>query len=456
MAGTTYSAPDIYHRIKGGKGAGPFADNSAVTGEQANVQSSLNKQIDQLNTKMNTAWQGNAADQAFSGAAPLAGSAESASASLTQASAAMSNQVGAFTTAYNSVVPMASSAPQNNVVNEFVSGFGVTTPLDNQINQYNSAGQHNVQVYNTYSTESSANAAQMPSTFDTLPSPHPTITVVGGSGSGGATYGTFTSPAGAGGYPTGTSGAPRSGLSEPVWTSPSGSSGGATARVTSGSGPGGAWETTGPSQTTTPADFFPGGGGPGGSSGFPGGEVPFGGVNGNPGNGPGDEYYPGGMPFGYNPNGGNQNEDQEYPPGYTGPGGGYNDPNGFPGGPGGGAGGFGGAGGTGPGGSSFRGGPGGFGGAGGSGGASGPGGTSSASTGGPGGLTPTGEEALAGRGMIGVPMTGAPGEGGMFPPGRGAKGEDDKEHKTAEYLQEADPDALFGSDQLTIPPVLGE
>jgi hypothetical protein len=40
--------------------------------------------------------------------------------------------------------------------------------------------------------------------------------------------------------------------------------------------------------------------------------------------------------------------------------------------------------------------------------------------------------------------------------GRGGKDEDDQEHRTAEYLQEADPDALFGSDQLTVPPVIGE
>jgi len=40
--------------------------------------------------------------------------------------------------------------------------------------------------------------------------------------------------------------------------------------------------------------------------------------------------------------------------------------------------------------------------------------------------------------------------------GRGAKGEEDKEHKTAEYLQEADPDAIFGTDQMTVTPVIGE
>jgi hypothetical protein len=417
-----------------------MAHNSEITGEQAKLQSSLNSQITDLNNKMNAGWQGKAADQAVSGAAPLATSADTASSSLTQASKAMSDQVHAFTTAYNSVVPMSNSAPQNNIANEFVSAFGVNTPLDQQINQYNADGQHNVAVYNNYSTQSSANAAQMPTSFDTLPEPHPTVSVIPDATPGGATYGTFTSPSGVGGGPVGgypVSGTPRSGA--PVWTNPSGPSGGGpTSRVTTPTGPGG-WEPPpggGVPLTTTPSDYVPGGSGPGGGPGFPDGGFP--GPGGYPGGPQGDDpYYPGGPGFG-NPN---QEEDQQYP------GGGLPGPNGaFPEQ----SGGIGGGG--------FGGGGGGFGGAGGAGGPAGPGATSSASTGGPGGLSPAGEQALAARGgMFGVPTPGAPGEGGgMFPPGRGGKGEEDKEHKTAEYLQEADPDALFGSDQMTVPPVLGE
>ena len=143
----------------------------------------------------------------------------------------MGNQVGAFTAAYNSVVPMPTAAPQNNVVNQFVSALGVNTPLDNQINQYNSAGQHNVQVYNTYSTESAANAAQMPTSFDTLPAPHPTVSVIGGGSTGGATYGAFTSPSGTGGSTGGGYVTPRTGTSgAPVWSTPTGSSSGPAPR----------------------------------------------------------------------------------------------------------------------------------------------------------------------------------------------------------------------------------
>jgi hypothetical protein len=45
--------------------------------------------------------------------------------------------------------------------------------------------------------------------------------------------------------------------------------------------------------------------------------------------------------------------------------------------------------------------------------------------------------------------------GGMG--GKGGKGEEDKEKKAPSYLQEADPDGLFGgSDVRPTPPVIGE
>ncbi|HVV21897.1 MAG TPA: hypothetical protein VHF06_20855 [Pseudonocardiaceae bacterium] len=447
--GTSYTAPDIYHRIRGGRGSTGFSVNGQVTGEQANMQSQLNDQISKLNAKMNAAWQGNASEEAVSGAAPLASSAETASSALTQASGAMHNQVSAFGTAYNSVVPMSNSAPQNNMVNEMVSALGVNTPLDQQISNYNAAGQHNIQVYNTYSSQSQSNAAQMPTSFDTLPDPHPTITVVGPTGStGGATW--STGPVVPGG--SGSSGASYTrpsgigaGYATPTGANPGGGSGPGT-RVSPGGG-GGVWEAPpgGTNLTTTPSDYYPGGGGPGyggpgyGEPGFPGG------LGGPYSNGPGDEtYYPGGPGFGGGPN---QQQDEEYRSGAIPPGG-VGGPNAF----------------TEAGGGPFGGGPGG-GGLGnsggyrpgfGSGGPGGPGGTGA--SGGPGALAP-GEEALVRPGgMLGMPggPGAAGGPGGMVPGGRGAKGEEDKEHKTAEYLQEADPDALFGSDQLTVPPVLGE
>ncbi|MFF0149580.1 hypothetical protein [Amycolatopsis sulphurea] len=64
-----------------------------------------------------------------------------------------------------------------------------------------------------------------------------------------------------------------------------------------------------------------------------------------------------------------------------------------------------------------------------------------------------------GGGAAGVPgaagKNGAAMGGGM--PGKGGKGDEDKEKKAASYLQEADPDGLFGGSELKpAPPVIGE
>jgi hypothetical protein len=45
--------------------------------------------------------------------------------------------------------------------------------------------------------------------------------------------------------------------------------------------------------------------------------------------------------------------------------------------------------------------------------------------------------------------------GGMMPAGRRAEDEEDGEHQRASYLVEGDPDAVFGTDEMTAPPVIG-
>jgi len=46
--------------------------------------------------------------------------------------------------------------------------------------------------------------------------------------------------------------------------------------------------------------------------------------------------------------------------------------------------------------------------------------------------------------------------GGGMGGGRGGKGVEDGEHKRASFLLEPDPNAFFGTDEKTAPPVIGE
>ncbi|WP_033291412.1 hypothetical protein [Amycolatopsis jejuensis] len=120
-------------------------------------------------------------------------------------------------------------------------------------------------------------------------------------------------------------------------------------------------------------------------------------------------------------------------------------------GPGGSGSGFGPGGGAGSGAGAAGFGPGAFGGAG-----FGPGGAGSGAAAGGAGAGAGGMGGMrGGAGGAGAGKAGAAGMGGMGGARGGGKGEDDQEH-TTKYLVEEDANELFGSDQLTVPPVIGE
>jgi hypothetical protein len=386
-----YSAPDIYHLITGGPGLDPLFNGQDFNDTQAGLQAQVNQQVNDLNTAMNQCWQGNAAGQAVSGAAPLVSATDSANQSLMSASTTIGAQADAFSTVSTTVVPMAANPPQNNIGNQIVSFFGANTQLDQQISQYQTDSNTNIQAYTTYSQASQANAAAMPNDYGTLPNASPTITVTAQTTSAGSGSG-FTGSAGATSGYGGVGGGSHSSrvvgsYSGTGQTSPSGAN-------PSGPGSGGPGGTGNSSETLSD---YPTGTGPGTTS-------------------PYDQSL-----YGTGPNrlgGGDETAKNNQ---YAGGGGVF--------------GGFGGGAGEG----GLGGGANGLGGAG----AEGRGGV------GANGLAP-GQEETMNRAAAGA--AGEPGMGGAR--GQGRKGEEDKEHRTAEYLQEADPDAIFGTDQLTVPPVI--
>lgn len=251
----------------------------------------------------------------------------------------------------------------------------------------------------------------------------------GGAGGGGSNPGVPTLPGGPGG--------------------PGGAGGGGGSG--SGGGPGGGVPGLpgGPGGTDPSAG---GGGpnpGPGGGPPLPGGPGPGGlgpgpGGNQNPGGGPPLPFGPGVLPGPDGERGGGRG----FGPG-TGPG-----TRGF--GPGGGFGTGGGLGSGGGPGSGFGSGSG----AGGAGGGSGAGGLAARGGGmggaglGPGGGALAAESAAMRGGAVGAAGRGGIGMGAV-PGGRG-RGEEDEEHQRPSFLVEGDPDAVFGTDEMTAPPVIGE
>jgi hypothetical protein len=421
-----YSAYQIYGLLTNGNSSSLW-EASNVTAGQIDTQRHISNQVQNLTQRMNAAWQGGASDLAQAGANPLTQAAQSAADALNTHQGALMSQASAFDTANKSVVPVSPSAPQNNFMNQVQTAFGANTPLDQQISQYNSDSQTNIQVYNQYNGATNTNVAQMPSEYGQIPVMNANISVVnptsvgpggpgygytgsGVTGGGGApTYGsssyagpsysggTYAGPGGGGGAPVGAApGAGSAGSGGPTWTGPT--------QVSSASG----------MAPTTPGEAIPGGG-----MGYPGGA----GVS-----TAGDPFLLGG-PGSRNASGALAAEQGAL-------GGRF------------GAGGLAGAGGSG--------------GAGIGGSGSGvAGGEGTASGGGQGAHSGAGsnmtEEAL-GRGTAGgLPGEGrgAGGMGGGMGGARGGQGEEDEEHQTADYLQEPDPDAIFGTDTPTVPPVIG-
>ncbi|MFD2471391.1 hypothetical protein [Amycolatopsis silviterrae] len=348
-------------------------------------------EIDNLNKKMDAAWQGGGASAAQAGAHPLKTWLEDSVQNLNKSHTYLNTQADCFHTVKGKVQELPKDPPSAG----FLDGINPLSDKDDEINKYNDNSKANVQAYTNYFNASGQNAGQLPQY-----SAWQGNNLSNGSGDPGKF----------------------------------GGGGGST--MPGGVGGGGGGGSFSPPNVDTPK-FDPNG--PGSHSNVPGGPGHF-----TDPNGPG-KFTPGG-PGSYTPGDGTSTS------GWTPP---TTDPSKFNpstfGPTGGGAGQFGPGGGGGAGsGAAF--GPGAFGGAG-----FGPGGAGSgAAAGGMAGGAGAGAGAGAG-GMRGgaAGKAGAAGMGGMGAGAKGGKGQEDEEHQT-KYLVEEDANEIFGSDQLTVPPVIGE
>ena len=421
-------AYQIWEQITSGPGVGSISDGQQAAGRLKGTYEQRVHTIEDLSRDMDSAWQGKAGDAANSGAHPLKVWMEDSRDKLKDSDTYLGEQRNAFTTVHSRVEPIPQQPPDSGFLNDITPW---ETDTDRAIKDYNTKAQANVDAFNTYFEASNENAGGMP-TYSEVDGEFGSIEVDGdgsggdkdgadrdggggdrdGGGGGGYTPGQIPGGGGGGGYQPG--------------NIPGGGGGGIGGGGSGGYGPG----------------QIPGGGGygdlPGGGGYRPGDNAPGGGGY-RPGQIPewddgtnASGYKPGSIPAADLPRGG-------------GGGGGYTPGSaGGIGAGGGGGGGFGpgGAGGFGPGAAGF--GPGGGTGsvAPGAGSGSGAGGAGGARGGAVGG-------GAGGRGMMG-------GMGGMMGGGaRGGKGGEDEEHQS-KFLVEEDPNSLFGSDELTAPPVIGE
>ncbi|MFE3174744.1 hypothetical protein ACFXPA_11435 [Amycolatopsis sp. NPDC059090] len=392
LGGRSIDARTIWEKIHVG-------DSSSLQGgvNAANTLKTVHNdritEIDNLNKKMDAAWQGGGATAAQAGAHPLGVWLQDSVNNLGKSHTYLNTQVDCFSTVKGKVQEIAKDPPHAG----FVDGINPWSDKDDEINKYNEDGKANVQAYTNYFNASGQNAGGLPQ-YSAWQGNN-----ISNPGGNGGDFG--GGPGGTGGNFGGGPGGGGGGFTPPKMDPPK-------------------FTPTPPS--TPPHTTFPPGG-PGG-----------------PGHNITD-------PTGHYPGGGDGTSTSGWTPPTTDPS--KFNPSTF--GPGGGAGQFGpggGGGGAGSGaGAAF--GPGAFG----AGAGFGPGGTGSgAAAGGMAGGAGAGGMG-AGAGMRGgaAGKAGAAGMGGMGAGAKGGKGQEDEEHQT-KYLVEEDSNELFGSDQLTVPPVIGE
>jgi Protein of unknown function (DUF3558) len=406
------SGEQIYENFATAEGSQGLALGAGTVQQVVARYNERGDQISKLLDKMDTVWQGDSAGAAHRGVGPLAVEHALAAPTMDIAQDLAARQASSFNDAKHAVVPVPPAPDKVDPLGAFLTPGALVT-YQNQLSNHNTAAQHNVDVMRSYENASVYNM-DLPDTYGSITPDQSEIRIAQpdplppGPGTGplrpkqGAPR-----PAG-GGTGSGQTGGTRGDSGEPGGPALNEADNGVEVVPSTGTTPGG---------VTTP---LPGTPLPGLGTGVP--SVPAG-VGNGPGTGSPGIVGAGLAPFGI-PGGS---------PGSGGRGGGLGSGSAGPAG-------------LGPGSGGSRGS--------GSGGAAGPGSGSLGAGGrtGVGPLSGTGATETAGqRGgpagrttPAGIPVGAAPG-----------RRDEDEEHKRASFLEEPDPEAVFGTDERTTPPVIG-
>jgi uncharacterized protein YukE len=400
------SGHQIYTQMTSGPGTGSAQQAANAAAALERTYAGIEARLKRVGETLGEAWTGTSADAARAAGNPINQAMIQMQDALRQADHSLSNQVYQF----NHNKAQLKNVPEQKPETGFWDDISPwDTDAEDAVNKYNSEEAHNRKIYSEFQSASNTNRGDLPREFPGVTADNLDVEIAdnggGGNNTGNTTNTSGIGPSGTSNFPTST-GSPQ-GPPGSTWTPP----GTITGDQTTISGTGGG-----------------GGGGGGGGVNKPGdliGKPPVGNVIERP---PNAGIPPIGVPGG---------------PGLGGPGGGAGR------GPGGGAGG-----------GKLGGGAGRFGG-GGLGGVGTGSGTSAQQPGGKAGVFGGMGENAAGRGAAGgaagaAGRAGAAGMGGMGGHGAKGQGDEDTEHKTADYLvTEENTNEIIGDMPMVAPPTIG-
>lgn len=401
----------IYTQMTSGPGTGSAQNAANKASDLESAYAVVESRLKKVGETLGEAWTGASADAAQAAANPINQAMVQMQDALRQADHSLSNQVYQFNYNKSQLKNMPEKKPGTGFWDDVTPW---DTDAEDAVNGYNKDESHNRKVYSEFQSASNTNRGDLPKEFPGVMADTLNVEVIENNGGGQNNNTTNTSgirtPSGTSNFPNST-GSPQ-GPTGTTWTPPGDLNGGRTDLSWAGGGDGG-------------------GGGGGNKPGDVGGvKPPAGNVIDRP---PNAGIPPIGVPGG--PGLGGQNTGR-------GPGGGGKSG----GGPGGGG--------------KFAGGPGGAGKMGGLGGTGTGSGTSAQQPGGKagvfGGMGEHGPNA-GGRGGAGAAgRGGAAGMGGMGGQGQKGQGEDDLEHKSADYLvTEENTNEIIGDMPMVAPPTIG-
>ncbi|MGQ0838896.1 hypothetical protein [Actinokineospora sp.] len=415
------SAEQIYRNFRDGAGGTGLEQAAAIVRELAEAYERRADSITRLTGRMESVWQGDAAGAAQRGAGPLAVEHALAAPDMTTAQDLTSRQVGSFDHARNSVVPVPPMPDKPSPWENLRTLGGANDTYEDKLGEHNAAAEHNVAVMRGYADASDHNTGAIPTSYGSLLADEASVAVAAPATSDGRVGG-FLNESTESRSP-GDDSRPRGADTDQTVT-PSYTDSPSTVTPAPGAT---APSSHTPTPGTGPSPHQPAGPGGGTAAGFvPGaGQRPDGGAAAKPrpGSGPG-----GGRPPGSAAPGEGRGAAGGPPQGIRTPDSGR---------------------GTGTGGPGARGG---FG--------PGPIGDDGARVGGPrAGVAPLptagGTENTASRGAaVNRGGTGV-GVGGMGAASGRPPGGEDAEHERAPFLLARDPHELFGTDEITAPPVIG-
>ncbi|MEU9685857.1 hypothetical protein [Amycolatopsis japonica] len=145
----------LLEAVVNGPGTSSLEEARRVGGDQARNQTQLHDGTREVMTALESAWTGGAADAARAKLQPLADSSTSASSSLERNSGLTQTQLDQFVSLKNSLDHEVAADPPTTGTYDDVTPWDTDT--EDKVNQYNQKAQANLERYNAYNDQSTSN-----------------------------------------------------------------------------------------------------------------------------------------------------------------------------------------------------------------------------------------------------------------------------------------------------------